>query len=66
MKARLLLGFDDAKSDSGHGSDEGWEGQGITARQAAATLGCRARLGGGEYEVAFWPTPSLVFISAAW
>ena len=45
MEARLLLGFDDAQSDSGHGSDEGWEGQGIAVRQAAAALGCRARLG---------------------
>ena len=44
MEARLLLGSDDAQSDSGHGSDEGWEGQGIAARQAAAALGCRARL----------------------
>ena len=57
MEARLLLGFDDAQSDSGHGSDEGWEGQGIAARQAAVALGCRARLGGGEYEMACWPTP---------
>ena len=36
MEARLLLGSDDAQRDSGHGSDEGWEGQGIAARQAAA------------------------------
>ena len=64
MEARLLLGSDDAQSDSGHGSDEGWEGQGIAARQAAAALGCGARLlrelqgtmGGGEYEVVCWPT----------
>ena len=45
VEARLLLGSDDAQSYSGHGSDEGWEGQGIAARQAAAALGCRARLG---------------------
>ena len=36
MEARLLLGSDDAQSDSGHGSDEGWEGQAIATRQAAA------------------------------
>ena len=27
VEARLLLGSDDAQSDSGHGSDEDWEGQ---------------------------------------
>ena len=27
MEARLLLGSDDANGDSGHGSNEGWEGQ---------------------------------------
>ena len=43
MEARLLLGSDDAQSDSSHGSNEDWEGHGIAARQAAA-LGCRARL----------------------
>ena len=61
MEARLLLGSDDAQSDSGHGSDEGWEGQGIATRQAAAVKACsggtghsycrgkwlRASLGGG-------------------
>ena len=27
MEARLLLSSDDANGNSGHGSDEGWEGQ---------------------------------------
>ena len=44
MEARLLLGSDDAQSDSGHGNDEGWEGQGIAAWQAAAALGFSARV----------------------
>ena len=31
MEARLLLDSDDANGDYGHGSYEGWEGQGTTA-----------------------------------
>ena len=31
--------------------------------QAGLCWELRARLGGGEYEVACWPTPSPVFIS---
>ena len=33
---------------------------------AAAGLGLRARLGGGKCEVAFWQTPSPVYIEPTW
>ena len=47
MEARLLLGSDDANGDSGHSSDEGWEGQpwleggGSTGMQGTAREGER-------------------------
>ena len=79
MEARLLLGSDDAQSDSGHGSDEGWEGQGIAARQAAAVKagsgGTRHGYGrgkwlraslGGKCEVVIWLTPSPAYIEPPW
>ena len=79
MEAQLLLGSDDAQSDSGHGSDEGWEGQGVAARQAAAVKAgsggtghgycrgkwLRASLG-GECEVVIWLTPSPAYIEPPW
>ena len=49
--------------NSGDGGSESlywwrWE-----LKQGFARTGLRARLGGGEYEMACWPTPSPVFIS---
>ena len=50
----------------------GFAGQELAAQSTAAAeldsgRGCtgsfRARLGGGEYEMACWPTPSLHYIS---
>ena len=50
MEARLLLGSDDTNGDSGHGSDEGWEGQPWARRrrqwdwtQGTAVLGLLAQ-----------------------
>ena len=52
---------------SGHGFAGSWATQGTAAAELDSGRGCtgsfRAWLGGGEYEVACWPTPSPVFIS---
>ena len=42
MNAAAIAGSDDANGDSGHGSDEGWKGQGTAA---AAGGGSRTGLG---------------------
>ena len=55
MEARLPLGSDAANGDSGHGSNESWEGQRTVAEVGGGSrTGLRARLGRGkESEVAF-------------
>ena len=58
-EARLLQGSDDANGDSGHGSDEGWEGQ-PWARRLRQWDWTQGTLGGGKYEVSFWLNPSQV------
>ena len=52
VEAQLLSGSDDAQSDSGHGSNEGWEGHrtvaevgGGTGMQGKAAEGERKRSG---------------------
>ena len=47
--AAAIAGSDDANGDSGHGSDEGWKGQGTAAEAGGGSrTGLRARLGGGN------------------
>ena len=52
---------------SGHGFTRSWATQGTAVAKLDSRRGCtesfRARLGGGEYEVACWPTPSPVSIN---
>ena len=75
MNAAAIAGSDDANGDSGHDSDEGWKGQGTAAEAGGGSrTGLRARLhwelqsplGGGEYKVAFWLSPSPAYIEPAW
>ena len=59
MNAAAIAGSDDANGDSGHGSNEGWKGQGTAAEVGGGSrTGLRARLhwelqgtlGGGKCE----------------
>ena len=63
MEARLLFGSDDAQSDSGHGSDEGWDWwhwsrlRQRNMAQGLAALGASGHAGREEWRVSFWLNP---------